>query len=625
LSARWDYECNLSSNCRVSLIQFAYDVYGNALSTWEYGDYALSGDERYTLRGYQPNTSAYIVGLPSYENVYDGLNTGAPLMQRVMYYYDGSTATAAPTKGDLTRIRKWNSETGAYIKTDMTYDAWGNLVSETDPRGFTATTAYDATYRIYPIRATNALNQSSNRTWDYTLGLETVHTDPNGAATRTAYDAFGRRVSLTYPDGSVSTFQYVSWSSPTAKRIREVKPDGTGNGLFTDIYQDGLGRVYKVVQEGGVAAEIQYTGATERVFKKSLPYRSGETVQWIVYSYDGAKRLRATTFPDGSVAEIQYANDASGKPYEAHYDELDNQRLFWMDPYGNLIKVREKNGASYYYTSYEYDALDRLRRTVDARNKVIALTYDSLGRKLSSSDPDMGLWTYAYDAGGLMTAQTDAKGQTLTFQYDALGRMTRKTYPGGASVQWRYDESGHGAGKGRLTSVTHPAGSESYDWDVRGLKTEETRCVEGVCETVGFAYDALGRLAEVVYPDGERVAYGYNGEGQLNTVSGYVTGMSWSAAGRLTSMTYANGTTNTFAYDAKRQWLTSATVKRGTTTLFQAGYSYDAAARMTATSSTTNPLYNLTYGYDNLDRLMSVGGAQTQTFAYDATGNMTSN
>ncbi len=626
LTDRADVECNLSANCRTVLVQFAYDQYGNALTTLEHGDLFLGGDERFTLRGYAPNTAAYIVGLPAYENVYKGFNTSGALLQSVRYYYDGAANyITPPTVGALTEVRKWDSQTGGFVTSQMGYDAWGNITSETDERGYQATITYDPVYHVYPIAAVNGLGQSTTRQWDYVLGLETSSVDANNAVTQTTYDRFGRRETLTFPDGSVTTFQYIGWGYPHSQHILETKPDGSADGLWKKTFQDGLGRVYKTVKEGDIVQEIRYTGASKRIFQKSLPYGPGETPRWATYAYDGPKRMRTMTLPDGNFAEIVYGNDANGKPYEIHYDELGHERTIWKDAYGNIAEIREKNGAAYYHTTYEHDVLNRLVRAVDALGNVSLFTWDSLGRRLSSNDPDMGYWTYRYDSGGNLTAQTDAKGQTVYFEYDPLNRMTHKRYPDGSQVEWRYDEPGHGAGVGRLTSVSYPGGSESYVWDVRGLKVEELRCVTGVCQTLGYAYDALGRQDTIVYPDGETVTHGYNGQGRLTSVSGYVDNIIWNTAGQPLEVHYANGVVSQFDYDPDRQWLDQAETLRGGAKLYHAQYIYDAAARVMSAKSNTNPLLNLSYDYDDLDRLIGVTKGQTQSFAYDAIGNMTYN
>ncbi|MFY0565417.1 FG-GAP-like repeat-containing protein [Archangium lansingense] len=621
MTERWEYECNLSASCRRTLLQIGYDQYGNGYLTYEHGDYDVAGDERTSLRGLYPNTGAYVVGLHAYENIYAGVGTSGTLLKQTLNEYDGSgTYAAAPSRGLLTRQRNWNNQTGGYVNRSFGYDAWGNLTSETDERGYTRTMEYDATYRVQETRLCNALGQCSTKVWDGVLGLVKSQTDINGNVTTYTHDALGRPVGTQLPNGSTETFAYLDWGNPGAQRVRRTVSDGTGDGLWMEVYEDGLGRQYKKVKEGGFVEESLYSDGSTRVWKKSAQYGPGETPRYQVFSFDGLGRLRTITNPDGTLGQRVYGNG-----YVTSYDELNREKVVWTDAYGQTTQVREKNGSTYQYTTYKYDLLGNLVRVTDAAGNATTVSWDSLGRKLAGCDPDTGCSSYTYDEAGHILTYRDAKGQVSSFTYDALGRRLTKTLADGKQVRWTYDEAGHGAGKGTLTSVVEPSGSESRNYDSAGRVTSLTKCVTGVCYTSSQSYDVAGRLARVTYPDGEAVTYGYDTVGRLGSVSGYVNAFTYNGRGQLLTAAYANGTTARFTYADARQWMTEASVTGPSGTLYQASYGYDAGGRVTSTSSATNPLSNLGYGYDALNRLTSVSGNQSQAFSYDALGNITWN
>ncbi len=630
LTREQTYECNLHAACRQIRSDFTYDQYANTTYTIEHGDADLAGDERTTVRAYAPNTMAYIVSLPKSEEVYSA-TTIAPdkLVKRTVYYYDGATeSTTPPSVGNLTRTDAWNNQTGDYVTSTQQYDAYGNVISATDARGSTTTTSYDPTHHLFPTQTCNALSQCTSQAWDYTLGVTTAITDSNSAVTHYVYDPLARKTSETDPAGNVTTWQYLDIGNPNSQHVRMTKPDGSNDGLWTETYTDGLGRTYKEMKEGPQAGvtyrDTVYNDATDRPQKQSLWRQSGDAALWETYTYDGAGRLVRTAHPDGNNTTVQYTTDTHGKPYVVTLDELGHEQATWHDAYDNLSQVREKNGADYYTTTYEYNTLDKLVKVTDHAGNTTTFSWDSLGRKLSMSDPDLGAWSYTYDAGGLLLTQTDAKSQTITFTYDGLGRMRTKV-AGGQTSAWYYDEAGYGASNGRLTRVTYPAGSESHIWSNLGLETATTRCVESTCQTTSGTYDGLHRVSRLTYPDGEVVSYTYDSAGNLQAVSGYVDAMTWSPTDQLTSLTYANGTTTDYTYDPKRLWLTSARVTLEATTLYTSTYTYNGAGLVkTMTQGTPTPA-TLNYTYDDLDRLTGVSGAQTQTFTYDALGNMTSN
>ncbi len=619
MTQRWEYECNLSTSCRRTLLQIGYDEYGNGYLTYEHGDYDVTGDERTSLRGLYPNKTAYIVGLPAYENLYAGVGTTGTLLKQTLNEYDGNgTYAAAPTVGQLSRQRGWNNQTGGYITRSFGYDAWGNRTSETDERGFTTTHEYDGTYHLYETRRCNALWQCSTKTWDGVLALVKSETDINGNSTTYTHDALGRPLQTRLPDGSTEFFAYLDWGNPHLQRIRQTLSDGTADGLWTEVYEDGLGRRYKSVKEGNLVQETLYNDGSTRVWKKSSWYGPGETPHHQVFSFDGLGRLRTVTNPDGTRGQRIYGNG-----FVTSYDELGHERVTWFDAYGQMTQVREKNDNSYQYTTYRYDLLGNLTRVTDAAGNVTTVTWDSLGRKLAGCDPDMGCGSYTYDESGHLLTRRDAKGQTTAYTYDALERVLTKTLADGRKAQWAHDEVGHGASLGAMTSLVFPSGSESHSYDFAGRVTSTTKCVSGYCYTLQYGYDVAGRLASVTYPDGERVTYGYDATGRLASMSGYVNSFNYNSRGQLVSATYANGTTTRFSYSDARQWLRDASVTGPSGTLYQASYGYDAGGRVTSMSSASNSLSNLSFTYDDLNRLTGTSGAQTQSFAYDALGNIT--
>jgi RHS repeat-associated protein len=639
MSQRWEYECNLTDHCHKKLVAFAYDIHGNVIATYEFGDYDRSGDEKTHVRGYYPNHDDYIVGLPAYENLYSGIfnveenpnqetdTQNSQLIEHKLFIYDDNKDyRSPPTKGDLTQIRKWDNINEKYVQASIQYTSSGKPYYEIDERGRETRTQYDTTYHMYETQKCNTLGHCITFEWDTTLGVMLSKTDvENDATIEFTYDEFGRPLSKKQADGSIVTYEHLDIGNPSKQRIREIKPDGTSDGLWTETYKDGLGRHYKIEKEGQFIKQTEYCGTSERIRKKSLWYGPWNTPKWITYSYDGAGRLRKMYNPDGSYSEISYHTDENGYTYEVRYDELRNETVIWRDAYGNVSQVREKNGDEYYYTTYEMDVRGKLIRIVDSAKAVSTNTWDSLGRKIQSCNPDMGCWSYTYDDAGLLLSQTNAKNETIHFIYDALGRMTSKTLPDDVGeINYFYDEVGFGASKGRLTTVKYPSGEEKHIWDKRGFEIETQRCVDDVCKTIERSYDSLGRLSSITYPDNEIVDYQYNENGRLAKVGDFAHAIGWDVTGQMHTMSFANGTRTDFSYDDDRMWLTQALVKGPRGLLYEAKYQYDLSAKVTAMSSSTNDLLNMNFSYDELGRLTNVDGNQRQSFAYDSRGNILS-
>ncbi len=631
VSATSEFELNLGTTGRENRSTFSYDSYGNQTQITYQGDVAVIGDEFIKVIAYNYNPALYLVENEKSEQKYSGTTVvAANKVDESIYFYDGATSSATlPTKGILTRTDSWNNQTGGYVSASAMFDSYGNEISSTDTRGATSTTVYDGVYHQHPIQSTNALGQTTSGAWDYVKGVVLSTTSANGATSIFTYDALGRSTSVTDPAGQVTTTTYLAIGDPNNQRVKKTVPDGSADGLWTETYTDGLGRNYKTVREGASAGvsyikEAVYNDADQYPQQVSLWYQSGSTPKWESFQYDGAGRMIRTTHADGSFATVAYTLDSAGKPCTITTDELGHQRTVWINTTEQVTRVMEKNGSVYYDTYRTYDAEGHLLQVTDANGNQTTYSYNSLNQNISTNDMNIGIVTNTYDAGALLLTEIDAKGQTTTFTYDILGRAKTAT-AGGQTTSYYYDESGYGASVGQLTRVVYPAGSESYVYNNLGQVTTLTKSIGAVTKAMVSTYDTIGRAKTVTYPDGEVVTYGYAADGNLASVSGYVTGMVYGPNGELTQLTYANGTTSTYAYDANRLWLNTASVQKGGTTLYAGAYTYNAAQLVTSMTQATPTPQVTTYTYDDLNRLLSVGGAQNQTFSYDAVGNVTTN
>ncbi|MBD2867659.1 RHS repeat-associated core domain-containing protein [Paenibacillus arenilitoris] len=631
VSQTGEFECNLSAKCRETRSSFAYDAYGNQVQVVHEGDVRQTGDEFVKAVAYNYNDDAYIVETVQSEAIYSGTGVDeANKEDETLYYYDDAASVSTPpVRGNLTRSDSWNNVTGTYVSASGTYDSYGNKTSSTDVRGSTETTEFDPVYHKYPVSVTNALGHTTTTAWDYTLGVPVSKTDADNNTTHMGYDALGRQISQTDAEGNVMKYEYLDTGDPNRQRVRKTMSDGSPDGLWTETYSDGIGRTYKEVKEGPVGGvrytmETVYNDTDKSPQKTSLWYATGEAPVWERFEYDGIGRLTKTIHADGSSATVAYKVDDDSLPYTLTTDEMGHQKAVWADHSEKVTQVAEKHGSDLYFTRYSYDVMGNRTELEDASGNVTTHRYNSLKQMISTSDMDLGTVTYAYDNGGLMVSQTDANGQTVTASYDALGRIKTKTYDG-QTTTWHYDEEGHGASIGNVTRVEYPAGSESYTYNNTDQVSSATQTIGAVSKTTSNSYDSLGRLQAITYPDGEVVMYGYSADGSLYSVSGYVDAMEYGANGELTKIAYANGTETDYTYDPNRLWLNTANVKMGDTTLYAASYTYNALQLVTSmTQGTPNPL-TTNYTYDELGRLTSVTGAQSQYFTYDAIGNMMTN
>ncbi len=296
------------------------------------------------------------------------------------------------------------------------------------------------------------------------------------------------------------------------------------------------------------------------------------------------------------------------------------------------------NGATV-STSYTYDVLGRLTGLHDDAGNAWSYSYDSLDRKIAGTDPDLGSWTYAYDNANRLTLQTDALGQQTQFTYDALGRVLIKTIslgtPQADTTTYTYDEARAGAfNVGQQTTASNAAGICQYDYDSMGRLTARTWIVDGITYPETMGYDSGGRQIWMTYPTGDQIGtpatpWTYDGAGRLLAIPGLITSTLYNARNEVTQQTRANGVVTNTSYSAARGWVLGLqTQNASAVTLQNLTLTRDGRGRiLTSTSDVSSESW--TYGYDDLDRLLTAtntgNSALSQSFTYDSVDNMLTN
>jgi RHS repeat-associated protein len=411
---------------------------------------------------------------------------------------------------------------GGGIST-MLVNERGQPIEVLNPLGATTHCRYDAAYNLTQV--TNPLGYTYFYQYDE-YGNPTQITDPKSNTIHLDYDLrFHKISSLQDPLGNTTTFEY----DPNGNLARTIYPDTT-----TEEYDyDSLGNI------------------------TSKKNRRGET---ITYSYNSQGQLVEKKFPDDTNAV--YAYDPNGNMTEASHEATTIKMAY--DKLDRLIRVEYPGG---FYFKYEYDGSGRMTRRTDQDGRRTDYHY-GIGNKLLYIEVyDLNNWTslvwYSY--------------------YADTNRLYKKWFPtNGVHTIYEYDDAGQLLHLINYDPNDNIISQFDYTYDLVGNRLTMST-LEGLHQ---YAYDELGQLTEVTYPDGRHVEYKYDSAGNRiqvidnNSVTSYMTN-------NLNQYTDVGGYACTYDLNGN---LTQRVTQEGTF-----DYQYDSEDRLIAISG---PNQVIEYAYD---------------------------
>src|SRR6266566_6592900 len=203
------------------------------------------------------------------------------------YQWD-SAPPAGAYRGNSTSIYRWlnsgsltcqsgsSAGSGSNLISRWTYFDDGNVQTSADPCGNGTTSSYSLNYwAAFPTTVTNALNQSTNNTFDFNTGLLTLTADPNNLTTSFSYDNMLRLAQVNHPDGAVDTITRQETSFPFTSRLNK-QINSSQTEATTNVF-DGLGRITQTQlnsdPQGVVYTDTTYD-ALGRAATVSNPHRT---------------------------------------------------------------------------------------------------------------------------------------------------------------------------------------------------------------------------------------------------------------------------------------------------------------------------------------------------------------
>ena len=462
----------------------------------------------------------------------------------------------------------------------------------------------------------NWLGHVASETYEYDRTLDASGvTDPNGAPTA----GRGLVTKITHGDGTYQSFAYdaygnkrweenelrnrTSYTYDDYNRVLTLKNPLNKTTTYTYVPTNGGGgSSYKHTTSNADTATTPTGIVTSNVYDQN--FRKTSTT-----AADGTPLAATTTFGYDNVGNLTLVTDPLVHKTYNTYDNR-NRKLTTTEAYQTTLAQT---------TTWHYDPASNVYQIDRPDSTIETKTYDAMNRVLTdtvpkSSNPVVNIvTTFDYNPSGTLNWVKDSENRYTYFIYDASDRKTKMTYSDNKTQQWLYDDAGNLESRTTVNNET-----KAFFYDDRNFMYATwwtPNWDNGIVDWCFFDRDAVGRLTEAengtngwntnIISDVHRY---YDAAGRLTQEQQIVTGLgtktvyypSYDYDGRLTRM-YVGGATGydfTYSYDAMGRFENIFLTAGGQ--LFQ--YHYDAASNETGRDNLVNGV-NQVYPRDVLNRM----------------------
>ncbi len=582
---------------------FAYDAAGRLWKS-NTGDgvtrvylYDAAGNMTLTINPLTTDLSGYgTVG-----DVLTGLGTSgatgqtalAGIAPTIMTYDKRGMATATREP-----FREISSSSGAnLIVRSRTYNAFGEVASETDARGNTTDYGYNTMGRLIQRQAP---------TVSYTLENGAI---TSGRPTETySYDLAGRLVGTRDANGNLNRRTLLAHTGYGENSEALVLADyhaGGSDSANSGVYQsayDVLGNLRKRTNELGVVTTLDYD-KLGRLITLNHPTRTANSATLKdEYSYDGlGQRItHSQTWRQVDTTDLDNDSDVTElTPWTTSTEKTDYDlqgRVVKFVDYGGYQTLTNYSWSATVNTSGLGDFDGHIKTTTHVSGLTATENLDYFGRLVGRTDLGAHSFAMTFDKAGRMITETQSGGgKSLTYSWYDTGLMASITDSSASIIYGEYDT---------YISYSSVTVASNYTYDLEGNRVNETLVTtvtpysfNGSTYTAGTptstthqdltaSWDAMGRMTGVVDNVAGNsltsVAYEYDAAGNVRRVNSAYTDL---VTGNAASQDYW------YLYDSQNRFVvTKGTLSGGVIGRGANGVeiAYDLAGNRVSALSTVN-------------------------------------
>jgi RHS repeat-associated protein len=458
-------------------------------------------------------------------------------------------------------------------------------VTGTKEANFTTTTIYST--RGLPETVETPLKHITTYTYNGDDKIET-ETDPEGDKTTYTYDADNERIKIKEPNGSITETGYDGAGQITSQT--------DGNKHTTRYERNVLEQITEIIDPQGRKTLKEYDGAGNLIGLKDAEERT------TTYKYNPDNRPVKITYSDGKTPSVEYEYNGDG------------DRTQMVDGTGT--------------TTYEYDQLDRLKKTTDGHGDTVDYTYNLDNEPTKITYPNEKTITREYDNDARLEKVTDWNSQATTFKYNADSDLEKTIYPTmtGDEDTYAYNDDDQ-MSETKMTKGTETLASLIYTRNKDEQVTKATTTGLPGEEKPAFSYDENSRLtkgAGVTYKYDEANnpttigsdTYTYNVADELERAVDKKTiddTYSFNGVGERTKTEPASGAATTYGWNQAGDLTSVMRAKSGETPVIEDTYTYNGdGLRISQTLSETTRYF----AWDTAEELPLVLSDGSDSYIY---------